>query len=1006
MGIALITNNILSDSGTAVAGLVPTSRTISTTAPLTGGGDLSADRTIAIPAATTSVNGYLTSADWTTFNAKQAAGNYIVSLTGEATAVGPGAAAVTLNNASVTGKVLTGVNITGGTVLATDTMLTAFGKLQNQINGLIGSTIYQGVWNATTNTPTLASGVGTRGYYYIVNVAGTTNLNGITDWQIGDWAIFDGTAWQKVDNTDAVTSVNGFTGAVSLTTDNIAEGATNLYFSNARSRSAISLTTTGSSGFATYNNTTGVLNIPQYQSVLTNPITGSLTASYIPKATGATTLGNSIIYENATGIGIGTNGPLARLHVDSSAALTAIFDCGANNTYISWQNDTSPFGDIGSAASLATGGNTNDFAIRARDTYNIIFATNATEKMRLTNGGKLGIGTTSVPTGRLLAVSGGAQFNGAALMEGANFSIIPAANGQDGVILNVGYDTGTDYGSLFINTGGNTSMTLTKNGAVTFAGSATATSIIKVGGTSSQFLKADGSVDSNTYGTGTVTSVAALTLGTTGTDLSSSVANGTTTPVITLNVPTASATNRGALSAADWTTFNNKASTASLANYLPLAGGTLTGALSGTSATFNGQLNVNYANTWFRNPDNLVYRGVVFGATIPDDTEYASIKYQPNSGQLVISASPSGFGGNTLFKNNNITWLSVNAINALSFTGAATFSSSVTANNAIFNGAGQSLQLTSASDVYLNVTRGSSFVNIGVDSTGTFYNTNSNHRWLYNSGSNEAMRITSSGNVGIGTTSPAKTLTVVNAAEQLRIAYDSSGTVYTDLRNDSAGGLLINTSGGYIINYIAGSEKMRTLANGNVLIGTTTDAGYKLDVNGTGRFAGTVTLNSGANLMMTSNDPGNGYISFKQVNNGNRIYRLGTGKVGITYGGFSLYDESAGSTRLFIDDAGAATFISYVTSAGFFESSDKTIKTLITDNYQAKGIESIVAKLYTKNGKEELGYYAQDVQGILPSAVSKGTDGLFSLSYREVHTAKISALEKRVAELEQLLNLN
>lgn len=57
---------------------------------------------------------------------------------------------------------------------------------------------------------------------------------------------------------------------------------------------------------------------------------------------------------------------------------------------------------------------------------------------------------------------------------------------------------------------------------------------------------------------GTVTSVAALTLGTSGTDLSSSVANPTTTPVITLNVPTASATNRGALSAADWATFNAK----------------------------------------------------------------------------------------------------------------------------------------------------------------------------------------------------------------------------------------------------------------------------------------------------------------------------------------------------------------------------------------------------------------------------------------------------------------
>lgn len=61
-----------------------------------------------------------------------------------------------------------------------------------------------------------------------------------------------------------------------------------------------------------------------------------------------------------------------------------------------------------------------------------------------------------------------------------------------------------------------------------------------------------------TWSVGTVTSVAALTLGTTGTDLSSTVATGTSTPVITLNVPTASATNRGALSAADWTTFNNK----------------------------------------------------------------------------------------------------------------------------------------------------------------------------------------------------------------------------------------------------------------------------------------------------------------------------------------------------------------------------------------------------------------------------------------------------------------
>jgi len=64
----------------------------------------------------------------------------------------------------------------------------------------------------------------------------------------------------------------------------------------------------------------------------------------------------------------------------------------------------------------------------------------------------------------------------------------------------------------------------------------------------------------NPAGTGTVTSVAALTLTTAGTDVSSTVSNPTIAPVITLNLPTASATNRGALSAADWTTFNNKGS--------------------------------------------------------------------------------------------------------------------------------------------------------------------------------------------------------------------------------------------------------------------------------------------------------------------------------------------------------------------------------------------------------------------------------------------------------------
>jgi hypothetical protein len=80
----------------------------------------------------------------------------------------------------------------------------------------IGGLSYQGGWNASTNTPTLASGVGVGGYYYVVTTAGSTNLDGVTDWQIGDWAIFNGTTWQKIDQTNTVASVNGQVGVVVL----------------------------------------------------------------------------------------------------------------------------------------------------------------------------------------------------------------------------------------------------------------------------------------------------------------------------------------------------------------------------------------------------------------------------------------------------------------------------------------------------------------------------------------------------------------------------------------------------------------------------------------------------------------------------------------------------------------------------------------------------------------------------------------------------------------------
>jgi hypothetical protein len=87
-------------------------------------------------------------------------------------------------------------------------------------------------------------------------------------------------------------------------------------------------------------------------------------------------------------------------------------------------------------------------------------------------------------------------------------------------------------------------------------------------------------------GGGTVTSVAALTLGSTGTDLTSTVAGGTTSAVITLNVPSASASNRGALTSTDWTTFNNKtANTGTVTNVTSSISGTALGVAVGSGST-------------------------------------------------------------------------------------------------------------------------------------------------------------------------------------------------------------------------------------------------------------------------------------------------------------------------------------------------------------------------------------------------------------------------------------
>lgn len=147
----------------------------------------------------------------------------------------------------------------------------------------------------------------------------------------------------------------------------------------------ITLTTTGTSGAATFSS--GTLNIPQYQAALTNPVTGTGTTNYITKWSSSSAATSSVIYDNGTNVGIGTTSPndysigstAKVLQVTGSAY--GIINANAGSVYAWLIADTS---------TAATGTQSNhDFKI----------LTNNTERMRINTSGNVGIGSSSITNG-------------------------------------------------------------------------------------------------------------------------------------------------------------------------------------------------------------------------------------------------------------------------------------------------------------------------------------------------------------------------------------------------------------------------------------------------------------------------------------------------------------------------------------------------------------------------------------------------------------------------------
>lgn len=470
-------------------------------------------------------------------------------------------------------------------------------------DSVIGALSYQGTWNASTNTPTLASSTGTKGYYYVVSVAGSTNLDGITDWKIGDWAVYSGTAWQKIDNTDSVTSVNGYTGAVVLTNTDISGFGT----MSTQNANAVAVTggtingttigaTTASSGAFTYvstSSTTSTTPVLSYNASNTNlALGGTVSGSYLQTVmqnksatAGASTnfavsnnLGTDSTYYGEFGINssvFSASTPADYFSINNGVYYSGHdgdISIGSGNgykTYLAW-------GTTGQSAHVinvtgAIGLNTN-----LGTTPALSGTTNfGTSGQVLTSAGSAATPTWTTPTtGTVTSVTGTSPVVSSG---GATPAIsMPAATTS----VN-GYLTSTDW-NTFNNKGSGTVTSVSATAPITSSGGATPNLAMPAATTAvSGYLTSTDWTTFNNKGSGTVTSVAALTLGTTGTDLSSTVATGTTTPVITLQVPTASASNRGALSSTDWSTFNGKApSVTYTTNYVPFGQGTTTPNLS------------------------------------------------------------------------------------------------------------------------------------------------------------------------------------------------------------------------------------------------------------------------------------------------------------------------------------------------------------------------------------------------------------------------------------------
>jgi len=407
-------------------------------------------------------------------------------------------------------------------------------------------------------------------------------------------------------------------------------------------------------------------------------------------------------------------------------------------------------------------------------------------------------------------------------------------------------------------------------------------------GTSAQFLKGDGSLDSNTY---YLASNPSAYIALTALTASAPLSYNNTTGAFTISQ--ASGSTNGYLSSTDWTTFNNKQNALTnpvtgtgTTNYLPKW---TSGSALGNSLVFDNGTNVGIGtatpSTRFQVVQTLSYDGIRIVSS--NATTQNTLQLHHDNDKAVIETTYLGSGSfKPLCFNTQGGNVLINSVvdngNRLQVTGNGYFSGNVGIGTAtptfklqVYDAAGTSMVVGAAT--------GKTYV-YGDDAGGTI-GTISAIPLRFSTNSVERARIDSSGNLGLGVVPSAwasdwnvfqigsiSSLSQYNNNNSLLLSnnyYNSTiaGVGAKYIANGTAGVYQISGNNHYWYNAPSGTsgsaitltQAMTLTASGRLLLGTTTEGTYLLDVNGTGRFSSSVTA-------------GTPYVSFDSFNARGKIF--------------------------------------------------------------------------------------------------------------------------------------